>query len=426
MNLNIFENVELSVIAEWKIKLLEYGIDTEVDFKELSDANLYRMKLRKMEPVSNNFKVVDVEEDQGLVPSEILISDDNNVSIVKLRYNPQSPFLLSIVNFSKGTIQIKEKNNGCITPIKASLVPAPSELKTHVQIGQELIEINVYDYVSFLGMDRISIVPYDGCWNWNQGIPCKFCDLHPKRNLNMSTFRPTLNDLDRFDYDSSLWWKYYSVNYYKCLEASLKLFFEETKLYPHLHLMIMAGNLSDSKVLWNICESIINIVNKYVNIKEIDSYLNISPHNDIEDLIKLKEKGLKQVQYNLEISNKERFKDVCFGKMSYEEIKEKLFEAVNVMGKGNVRSNFVFGLQPIDELIEDILILSAEGIVCDYSIFQPKRGTPYANRSAPRMEDIITFSKKLAAIYKYYEYKPIFCSVSSRSSIINELMEQFK
>ncbi|MFW6677069.1 radical SAM protein [Lacrimispora sp. AGF001] len=423
--LNKTENIELPVIAEWKIKLLEFGVNTESDFRTLSNADSYKMKLRTMNPVANNFKVVDTAADQELIPSEILLSDDNKgKSIVKLRYNPNSPLVLAITNSSDGTMQIIDKLNGCICPLKVSLVPAPKKLITQVQIGERFIDINVFDYISLLGMDRISIIPYDGCWNWNLGTPCKFCDLHPKREIGMTSLRPTLNDLHKCNFDAGVWWNQYAIQYYKCLSASLKCFFENVKIEPHLHLMIMAGNLPDSNLLWKICENIVDIVSEYVNLEDIDSYLNIAPHNNIEDLARLKRKGLKQVQYNLEVSNEETFRDTCPGKMDFSKIKNKLIEAVTVMGKGNVRSNFVFGLQPMNELLDDINILSSKGVVCDYSVFQPKRGTPYAQRKAPDMKDIVTFSKELAAIYKHYNFKPIFCSLSSRSSIINELMEQ--
>lgn len=62
-----------------------------------------------------------------------------------------------------------------------------------------------------------------------------------------------------------------------------------------------------------------------------------------------------------------------------------------------------------------------KGIVFDYSVFQPKKCTPYVNKVSLDFDDVIQFTLELVKIYRY-NFKPIFCSLSSRSSIVNELM----
>ena len=114
----------------------------------------------------------------------------------------------------------------------------------------------------------------------------------------------------------------------------------------------------------------------------------------------------------------------CPGKTKYNEFVEKLKEAVEIMGPGNVRSNFVLGLQNIDELLKEIEELAKAGIVADYSIFQPKKGTEYYNKKAPSFEEVRYFTERLVEIYIKYGFKPIYCSKSSRSSIVNELYEE--
>ena len=140
-----------------------------------------------------------------------------------------------------------------------------------------------------------------------------------------------------------------------------------------------------------------------------------------DTLKKLKKLGIKQVQYNLEIANKDLFTSTCPGKINYEEFVSKLYEAVNIFGKGNVRSNFVLGLQDYNELINECEKFAEKGIVADYSVFQPKKNTLYSNLEAPEMKDVINFTKRLVKIYVKYNQHPIFCSLSSRSSIVNEV-----
>lgn len=181
----------------------------------------------------------------------------------------------------------------------------------------------------------------------------------------------------------------------------------------------MAGNLLDNTNVWNIAEETIKNMNEYIDFDNFDTYLNIAPHDNINRLKNIKELGIKQVQYNLEIANKELFEYTCPGKMKYEEFVDKLKEAVSVMGNGNVRTNFVLGLQNIDELLDEVEKFAEFGIVSDYSIFQPKKGTEYYNKKSPSFDEVNYFIERLVDIYMKYGFKPIYCSISSRSSIVN-------
>jgi biotin synthase-related radical SAM superfamily protein len=102
----------------------------------------------------------------------------------------------------------------------------------------------------------------------------------------------------------------------------------------------MAGNLPTLKDTWDIAEDLLSGITNEIDISNFDTYLNIAPHDKIERLINMKKMGIKQVQYNLEIANKEIFEYTCPGKLKYDDFVNKLKEAVNIMGKGNVRSNY--------------------------------------------------------------------------------------
>ena len=110
--------------------------------------------------------------------------------------------------------------------------------------------------------------------------------------------------------------------------------------------------------------------------------------------------------------------------MKFDIFLEKMLEAVKIMGKGNVRSNFVLGLDDFTETIEFARKIAEKGIVFDYSVFQPKRCTPYANKQAPDFDKVIEFTSELVKIYKNFSFKPIFFSLSSRSSIVNEMFNE--
>ena len=111
--------------------------------------------------------------------------------------------------------------------------------------------------------------------------------------------------------------------------------------------------------------------------------------------------------------------------MQYEKFIEKFGQAVNLLGRGKVRSNIVLGLQEIEETINGVEEFAKMGIVCDYSVFQPKKGTALEKKEAPQFEYVEKFTHDLIEIYKKYDMKPIFSSLSSRSSIVNEVYDNY-
>jgi biotin synthase-like enzyme len=191
----------------------------------------------------------------------------------------------------------------------------------------------------------------------------------------------------------------------------------------------MAGNMPHSETLWEICRQIAERINKVRPISTFDSYLNIgAPSKDTTQYLRTAkdEMGFRQIAFNLEVVGEERFKEVCPGKartIGYANYVQALEQAVSIFGFGNVRSNFVLGAQTTEELIEGVRELAKKGIVADYSVFVPKQGTPWESKQSPDMQEIVRFTKVLADIYRQYNFKGIYCSLSSRSNILNEVLE---
>ena len=350
------------------------------------------------------------------MPSEILLTYGDRQSICKLRYNEKSSIEIRL---EEDSFQLY-KNNRKID-ITVSLVPRYEILEKKIDECINGINSTVGDYIDVVGIDRLSILFFEGCYNWNCGKACKFCDLHPKQKTEQ-IIKPTVNNLRKYHNNVDVWWNNSKKSYLKGIKYSITQLLDHQS-FPHKHLFFMAGNLPTAKDVWNVAEDTLQSMSSYLDLNEFDSYLNIAPHDTLERLKRIKKLGIRQVQYNLEIANKELFEDICPGKMKYDLFVDKLIEAVSVFGFGNVRSNFVFGLQDKDQMLVEIKRLADKGIVADYSIFQPKNNTPLQHKSSPDFEDVLDFSNQLVDIYLKYHFKPIFCSLSSRSSIINELYE---
>lgn len=412
---------DLPRLAKWKALITEYGVDFEDPqlFLKYKDINSFKVKYRISKPITENLKVYDVSTDTTIIPSEITIHFGEDTSIVKLGYRPNSPIQVDIDKNNK--IYLKEKTSQDIIPIEVRLVKKMGYQSDQVPAEIDSRQPKLADYIDIVGLDRLSVVTFDGCWNWNLGTPCQFCDLHPRRKDYLSA-RPSINTLSEFGGDINLWWKYHRDKYLKGLEYTFRYLLKNENIFPHKHLLIMSGMLPTSSKVWDIAIDTINTLNKVEDIGNLDNYLNVCPHPNLEYLNEVKRLGVKQVQYNLEVVGSDIFKSMCPGKLNYSVFKSKLEEAVGVMGFGKVRCNFVLGIQPVEQLLVGIKKFAERGVVADYSIFQPKRSTPLVNYLPPSMEIIVGFTKELVKIYKKYGFKGIYCGLSSRSSIINECL----
>lgn len=399
-----------SDVTKIKIKILEEGVKFEPIslFSDVIKKVEFKNKTIYKKPISDGKEVYDYSFRTEIIPSEILLSDNKNESIVKCRYNPKSSIEL---RWEDERLEIYHNNNKL--KLNVNFIKDYDILQK--KIDDEFL---VRDYVDIVGMDRISLLLFEGCYNWICGKQCKFCDLHPKK-VSEKVCKPTLNNLHKYN-NVDEWWNSQKDLFFKNTNVALDELLKNTVL-KHKHLFIMAGNLIDSKTVWKFLIEFVENLTKKFDLQDFDTIVNVCPHDSIESLKELKKLGIKQVQYNLEIANKDLFTSTCPGKINYEEFVSKLYQAVNVFGRGNVRSNFVLGLQDYNELINECEKFSKGGIVADYSVFQPKKNTPYSNLKAPEMEDVIDFTKKLVKIYVKYNQHPIFCSLSSRSSIVNEV-----
>jgi len=407
-------------ITRVKILLLKYGVKFEPIniFKKIPNINEYKTKRLSLKIVNKDYSVFNGEEDNNIIASEIILSHEKNSCISKLRYDVNSPITLKVID---GNI-ILEYNNKRLN-LNVDLVKKESLLTK--KIPQNILNNNstIGDYIQLIGIDRIGILFFDGCYNWIVGKPCKFCNLPHSDEFHK--FIPNLNKLRENNFKIKEWWKSYKNEYLIGLEYSLKEFLANGNL-KHYHIAFMSGNLSNSEEIWEIAEEVLIYLQNSIDFENYDCYLNIAPHDKIERLKTIQKTGIKQVQYNLEVVNEQTFQDACPNKMNFSQYIDKLKEAVTIFGKGNVRSNVVFGLNTLNETIDFAKKLAKEGIVCDYTVFQPKKGTQYENKSAPDFDEVLKFSEELALIYKENEFKPIFCELSSRSCVINEIYREIR
>jgi len=411
---------DLPKLAKWKALIIELGIGMASDdlFNSFVGIENFKTKYRKVSPTVVDFEFFDSAKDKYLVPAEIILINNDQKSLVKVNYRPNSPIVFDIQG-GKVVLLEKATNNPILLDI--ALVNKRKYTKIKLPGSASFLE----DFVQIVGLDRIGILAFEGCFHWNCKQACKFCDSNPKR-LDEKRAMPTLNRLKDFDFDERRWWKNYRDEYLRGVEYAFKYILENETISPHRHLQLMAGNMSNIDMVWDICFEISQILNNIQPISDFDSYINLGAPSNYEYLRRAKKEfGFKQIQINLEVIGAERYKEVCPGKSSvsqYDNVMKLYDRAVEIFGFGNVRSNFVLGAQPVEELLIGINDLAKKGIVSDYSVFVPKCGTPWEDKKSLDMQTIVDFSQELIEIYKKYGFESIYCGMSSRSNILYELL----
>ena len=410
---------ELPKLAKWKALIIEFGISMTCDdlFNSFPGIKKFKTKYRKVSPTVKDFEFFDSATDEYVVPAEIILIDGNKRSLVKINYRPDSPIVFDVQD---NKIVLLEKKTERIIPLDIALV----DKRKYTEVKMPGSEFPLEDFIQVVGLDRIGILAFEGCWHWNCKKACKFCDSNPKR-LDKKKAMPTLNRIRDFNFDEKKWWINYRDNYLKGIEHTFKYILENEKIEPHRHLQLMAGNMSNIDTVWDICFEISQALNRVEPISNFDSYINLGAPDNIKHLERAKEFGFKQIQINLEVIGEERYQEVCPGKSSvakYNKVIKSYEESVKIFGPGKVRSNFVLGIQPVEELLDGIKELAEKGVVADYSMFVPKPGTPFENKKSPDVKTVIDFSKALVETYKKHGFESIYCGLSSRSNILYELL----
>lgn len=403
-----------SPVLNAKLLLLTKGLD----FDFLSIRKTYpklkeKYKVNKIR-VSDRHFISPESTERDFIPDELILEKGNQKSVAKVYFKEDSPFLFSI---EENEFVILDKETKERFPIRITPVPLYNYAKK-LHKGVPLDE-----FVNVVGLDRISIIPFDSCEHWAHGEQCQFCGANPRR-LKFTGIKPNVFEIkNKFNGNYKAWWNHYRdymrEKVSKGFEALLK---DEIK--PHFHFAVISGNLLDLDFEWEIIFDLIDAIKSEIDFSKVDSYFNLMPPFDFKKIKEAYTYGFRYMCFNLECFNKQIFKKVCPGKnrvYGYERIIEALKYSVNIFGRGRVRTNFVLGSEPLGGLIKGVLKLAKEGIISDYTIFFPRPGSLWAKREVPSPEDILYFTKELVKIHKEYNFKPFCCSLSSRSSIANEV-----
>ena len=104
----------------------------------------------------------------------------------------------------------------------------------------------------------------------------------------------------------------------------------------------------------------------------------------------------------------------------YEYTLRALKFAVKTFGEGYVRSNLILGIEDPALTLSTAEDLADSGVAPSATVFWPKPTSSWRDKAPPNRDTVLWFFRELAKLYREYGYRPIFCPLSSRSSLENE------
>lgn len=277
----------------------------------------------------------------------------------------------------------------------------------------------VKKYVSACGYDELNILPWKGC-AISKG--CKFCGVNTVARKNETDLFTAFSISN-----NHCLWNENKDTYLNNLKESIKIALKDECYNEHVHLIMISGNLSDDSldIQADIYSDIAKSIKNDLNGRATEGIVAVmTPPRDLNKIVKMKETGVDIVVFNLEVGNEPWFSKYCPGKSSLgrEFFIERLIKSVDIYGWGNVWTNFVLGLEPVEKLLEVCDKLGKEGIVSGANVLHLDQGNQL-ECSVPSKEDVVYFYYELAKIYRKYNFKPYYCAKALRTGLANEAFD---
>lgn len=228
----------------------------------------------------------------------------------------------------------------------------------------------LYSDIAYLGNDRLRIYHRAGCFFKETHCGCKFCDIENTGET------------------------YTAGDFKEVLDA-----YRESEHVRHY--LIGGGSKSpsdDFQHILNLAEYIKTTFHKPI-------YLMSLPPKDTTILLKLKEAGITEVAFNLEVFDRKLAARYLpgKGKIPLKTYEVAFSESVRLWGKsGTVRTIFIIGLEPKDSLLNGIEWVCTLGVSPILVLFKPVKGTPLSHMLAPSDKDILEiYEHALKICHKY-------------------------
>ncbi|MFM0350344.1 radical SAM protein [Paraburkholderia sp. RL17-347-BIC-D] len=274
-------------------------------------------------------------------------------------------------------------------------------------------------YISACGYDELNIIPWKGCLI---SSVCRFCGVNsvavknPSDALHAAHLRP-----------GALGWEAARTSYLGNLSESIDLALQAECYSEHMHVILISGNLPDGQLDEQAdiyCDITAHIKDQVAPKSTEGIVAVITPPHDLGRLDKLKQAGVEIVVFNLEVGNDPWFTKYCPGKsaLGRDYFIDRLKHAATVFGRGKSWTNFVLGLEPVDELLALCEELARHGIVSSANVLHVDEGSRL-DCDPPTKETVIRFFHELAQINHRNGFDAFYCAKALRTSLSNEFQD---
>lgn len=225
-----------------------------------------------------------------------------------------------------------------------------------------------YYAIGYMGVDRLRIHARSGCYFKSKQIGCHFCGIEGGDIFSMTDIKEVLDT-------------YKNVSEIR-------------------HFLVGGGSFNPSDDFQKVLEIV-----RYIRITfKRNIYLMSIPPIDATILFKLKEAGVTEVAFNLEIYDRIRAKKIMPGKgnIPFKRYDTAFQTAVKLWGKnGNVRSTLIVGLEPKESTIQGIEYLCSIGVSPILALFKPDENME--DYLAPSSNEILYIWETAENICKRYQ-----------------------
>ena len=266
--------------------------------------------------------------------------------------------------------------DGQVLEISVQVMPVPQFALDNVLLDGQIPVRNLV----MAHADRLRISPIHGC-----GYHCQFCTCNRQ--------------------------KYHEISC-RDLERAVQIALEDPNISPK-HILISGGTPEEKEETYQYLNSVYKFFPKKYSSYDFDVMLtprglHVGEHSSqkYEEYLNYLqgEYGIKTLSVNLELYNDNLRKKYIpekwkIGRDNYQSF---ICKAVEVFGKGNIRSSLIVGLEGIEDTLRGVEELCSWGCIPVLSAFVPDENTDMARYPLPTVDFLVEVVDKASIIAENY------------------------
>jgi hypothetical protein len=291
------------------------------------------------------------------IPSHIRLRHGLGVSV---RKNSDSPYRLKFIDGAIHVLRDEEVLG------KIYFDKTPKYYDLHTSDGADMSTICQSRDLRF-GDGVVFVVYSEECALSDKGHDCLFCNINATKA--------------RFSQIENHKWKYP-----RQIAETVKAAFAEG--YDHFN--ITGGFVPERRELEYYID-VAEAIQGETGLEDFNGTAVIgAPADEVHILRQYREAGYRSIAIHPEVWGEDFFRFICPGKAEvnggYHKYLEAIDAALEIFGKGRVRTQFVAGLQPKAQLLEGLEFFAEKGVVALANPWIPNIGSAFEGHRSPTVE----------------------------------------